>query len=84
MTLSHHCTVAWVTQPEAPEGREGRYQAGPKGCNLVVGARTSSICIFVHHLCLAQKYSLSPVGGGKILIDERDIYFSPGPTCSVF
>ena len=34
--LSHHCTDAWVTRPE---GREGRYQAGPKGRNLEVGAR---------------------------------------------
>ena len=34
---SLHCCVghtAW-----APEGRDGHYQAGPKGCNLEVGAR---------------------------------------------
>ena len=45
MTLSHRCTVAWVTQPEAPEGREGRYQAGP---NLEVGARRAPILLVMN------------------------------------
>ena len=38
-TLSNHCTVVWVTQPEFPEGREGRSQADPKGRQLDVGAQ---------------------------------------------
>ena len=37
--LSHHCTDAWVTRPERPKGREGSYQAGPKGRSLEVGAQ---------------------------------------------
>ena len=36
VALSHHCTVAWVTRPAA-EGREGHFQAGPKGRYLEVG-----------------------------------------------
>ena len=46
--LSHHCTDAWVTRPERPKGREGSYQAGPKGRSLEVGAQRAPRLLVLH------------------------------------
>ena len=43
----------------APEGREGRYQAGPKGRNLEVGARMAPRLLVQIYLQIGKTYKLS-------------------------
>ena len=48
MHPSLHCCVGHTAS--APEGREGRYQAGPKGRSLEVGARRAPRLLVLYNM----------------------------------